>query len=201
MSQETTKFSPNRELVSNWIDALLSGEYKQGIGCLRAANNSYCCLGVLTEVAAKMGMIDGEWEEGHTADMPEGYVYNEEGKAVMFQFDFDEDQPDCEGWDCGPEYQISCYAFVTPLEQARIQSDTIVTQDIPIVITEMLGMRMSESGSMPGLTSKQTFTMPDGSTQSYISLAAANDFGVPFTSIAQRVREIFADVLEEEPVV
>lgn len=35
-----------------WLNALRSGEYKQGKGTLRA-NDSYCCLGVLCDLHAK----------------------------------------------------------------------------------------------------------------------------------------------------
>lgn len=64
-----------QELVSNWIDALRSGDYAQGTGVLRSAfkdNVSYCCLGVLCEIAP-----DAEWDgtlyQYHGYD---GYVSN-----------------------------------------------------------------------------------------------------------------------------
>lgn len=34
-----------------WVEALRSGKYEQGEGCLRDSNGRYCCLGVLTELA------------------------------------------------------------------------------------------------------------------------------------------------------
>jgi len=40
-----------------WVEALRSGEYKQGQGALRdARDNTWCCLGVLCEVSGL-----GEW--------------------------------------------------------------------------------------------------------------------------------------------
>jgi hypothetical protein len=39
-----------------WVDALRSGQYKQGRGCLRYEDR-YCCLGVL---AAIEGLLDAE---------------------------------------------------------------------------------------------------------------------------------------------
>jgi hypothetical protein len=39
----------DRELVKRWIDALRSGEYRQGMGTLRKGNE-YCCLGILAEL-------------------------------------------------------------------------------------------------------------------------------------------------------
>ena len=40
-----------QELRTAWLEALRSGEYKQGIGKLCNSNLDYCCLGVLCEVA------------------------------------------------------------------------------------------------------------------------------------------------------
>ena len=39
------------ELRTAWIAALRSGKYTQGRGELKSANNEYCCLGVLCEIA------------------------------------------------------------------------------------------------------------------------------------------------------
>jgi len=39
------------ELRVAWLEALRSGEYKQGTGVLCNLQNQYCCLGVLCEVA------------------------------------------------------------------------------------------------------------------------------------------------------
>lgn len=47
-----TNAGVDRELVQKWVAALRSGEYKQGYGRLHLAkDNSFCCLGVLCEVA------------------------------------------------------------------------------------------------------------------------------------------------------
>jgi len=43
-------------VMKKWVAALESGEYKQGIGQLREGN-TYCCLGVLCEIAKKEGVI------------------------------------------------------------------------------------------------------------------------------------------------
>jgi hypothetical protein len=40
-----------------WVKALRSGKYKQGFGKLRDFDSTYCCLGVLCEVAVKQGVI------------------------------------------------------------------------------------------------------------------------------------------------
>jgi hypothetical protein len=46
----------DKKLKAKWIKALRSGEYKQGKGVLRSGTGkdaSYCCLGVLCDVAGK----------------------------------------------------------------------------------------------------------------------------------------------------
>lgn len=50
----------NRENIQKWVDALRSGEYKQGFGYLNQADkrgeSRYCCLGVACEVAIRNGL-------------------------------------------------------------------------------------------------------------------------------------------------
>lgn len=43
--------SMDPEVRAKWTAALRSGEYEQGTGTLRDANDRYCCLGVLCDVA------------------------------------------------------------------------------------------------------------------------------------------------------
>lgn len=38
------------ERIEQWIRALRSGEYTQGVCALRSADNAYCCLGVLCDI-------------------------------------------------------------------------------------------------------------------------------------------------------
>ena len=45
----------NQELKMLWIDALRSGDYKQGRAVLRSQNDEFCCLGVLCDLSG------GEW--------------------------------------------------------------------------------------------------------------------------------------------
>ena len=40
------------EFAKRWVEALLSGKYKQGRGCLRTVDNEFCCLGVALDVMA-----------------------------------------------------------------------------------------------------------------------------------------------------
>ncbi len=56
----------NPEIKATWIEALLSGKYKQTRQTLRRSEpdaggrqmDSYCCLGVLCELAVEEGVID-----------------------------------------------------------------------------------------------------------------------------------------------
>jgi hypothetical protein len=60
-----------QEIKQRWIEALRSGEYKQGQGCLHNHNeNTFCCLGVLCDLHAKetnTNWVDDP-EEGYTSD-------------------------------------------------------------------------------------------------------------------------------------
>lgn len=51
------------EIKAKWVAALRSGEYKQGHGALRY-EDSFCCLGVLCDLAAREGV--GAWREDGT---------------------------------------------------------------------------------------------------------------------------------------
>lgn len=51
----------NKEIKQRWINALRSGKYSQTEGCLRDGKG-YCCLGVLTDIAIKDGVIEG-WQD------------------------------------------------------------------------------------------------------------------------------------------
>jgi hypothetical protein len=48
----------NPEIKKQWVDALRSGEYEQGRGQLCDSDNKYCCLGVLSELAARAGVVE-----------------------------------------------------------------------------------------------------------------------------------------------
>jgi hypothetical protein len=57
------------DIKKRWTDALRSGEYEQGKGGLR--ENTYCCLGVLCEIAREDGI--GDWDERSEAT---GYAFS-----------------------------------------------------------------------------------------------------------------------------
>lgn len=68
----------NPEIKAKWVAALRSGEYQQGRERLRAANDKFCCLGVLCDIHSKetgtpwqYGDIDRNVYCGKTAFLPE----------------------------------------------------------------------------------------------------------------------------------
>ena len=63
------------EIKAQWIKALRSGKYKQGRGALRKTDNTYCCLGVLCDLAIKAG-LEVEVEAVGTAN-----YYNFDGEC------------------------------------------------------------------------------------------------------------------------
>ncbi len=64
----------NKELAKKWVAALRSGEYKQGTGCLKNLDGTYCCLGVLAEVAGF----------GNSIEKPTGIIYSFEMENFRF---------------------------------------------------------------------------------------------------------------------
>lgn len=53
----------NEDVKRQWVEALESGEYKQGKGQLRTSAGKYCCLGVLTKLAEDAGFYAGPWDD------------------------------------------------------------------------------------------------------------------------------------------
>lgn len=50
------------EIKKLWVEALRSGKYQQGTGCLRSGAK-FCCLGVLCDL--HLQETDGEWALSH----------------------------------------------------------------------------------------------------------------------------------------
>lgn len=50
----------NPEIKDMWVDALTSGEYKQGQNVLQCSNGEFCCLGVLCDLYMK-ATGNGQW--------------------------------------------------------------------------------------------------------------------------------------------
>jgi hypothetical protein len=56
----TKKLTP-KQVRKIWIDALKSGRYRQGNGYLaqrKSKHVNYCCLGLLSELACKAGVVE-----------------------------------------------------------------------------------------------------------------------------------------------
>lgn len=51
----------NPVIKTNWVKAMLSGDYPQGRYRLRSKDNKWCCYGVLCDLAVKAGAAT--WEE------------------------------------------------------------------------------------------------------------------------------------------
>lgn len=63
----------NTEFIREWVDALRSGDYLQGVGALRR-RGEFCCLGVACDLLVKKGVLEerlsgsGTTMYGHTGD-------------------------------------------------------------------------------------------------------------------------------------
>jgi hypothetical protein len=55
----------NKEIKARWVAALRSGKYQQGRHWL-CNRNTYCCLGVLCELAVEAGVALAESDKGLT---------------------------------------------------------------------------------------------------------------------------------------
>ena len=72
----------NQGIKQRWIDALRSGQYQQGVGCLRNAQNQFCCLGVLCDlyVEDNAELDSGAcWEQGSGGDVFEYCLHDTSG--------------------------------------------------------------------------------------------------------------------------
>ncbi len=67
-TKKSTPIPMNPIARAEWLAALRSGTYRQGFGVLRTFTDepSYCCLGVLTDVAARHGVV--AWDGGMAKD-------------------------------------------------------------------------------------------------------------------------------------
>lgn len=68
-------------IKKEWVTALRSGEYKQGKTQLRTADDKFCCLGVLCDIALKHGVVESPklFEHGQNYS---GYMYEEEATML-----------------------------------------------------------------------------------------------------------------------
>jgi hypothetical protein len=93
----------NSQVKKMWVDALKSGDYKQGVGYLHSIHeneHAYCCLGVLCELAIENGVelevkhdsVVAKWSDG-----PGLFIYDGEigilPESVRQWADLDECNP------------------------------------------------------------------------------------------------------------
>lgn len=74
----------NPEVKALWMEALRSGEYQRTEGTLcrvGVGRESYCCLGVLTDLAAKAGVV--EWAVGSAMGVDRLVVMEEVGRGDL----------------------------------------------------------------------------------------------------------------------
>ena len=75
MTNMTTK---QKNIVKRWVAALRSGEYRKGTGALRTkgkTRDSFCCLGVLCDLAVKAKVIKAPEDGDEVGDY---FSYNNE---------------------------------------------------------------------------------------------------------------------------
>lgn len=67
------------DFVDTWVAALRSGDYKQGKSCLRCevrGDDRWCCLGVVTDLAIKAGVLRCvAWERRDPEEDPDGAMF------------------------------------------------------------------------------------------------------------------------------
>jgi hypothetical protein len=56
------------DVKAKWLEALRSGEYKQGREALRTVDNAYCCLGVLCDIVGVEWTFGARGAYGHYGD-------------------------------------------------------------------------------------------------------------------------------------
>jgi hypothetical protein len=69
----------NQEIKDRWINALESGEYVQGVSALHTVSDDgvhhFCCLGVLSDLAYREGVVDRRVTSSTTGER--FYLYGE----------------------------------------------------------------------------------------------------------------------------
>ena len=86
----------NPQVKTAWLDALRSGDYRQGKHNLRNIDNSYCCLGVLCDIQKVKWKIDPYQDHYRTPNYSSSFIISkdvpEDVLNVLGQ-KVDDDQP------------------------------------------------------------------------------------------------------------
>lgn len=75
------------EIKVIWLEALRSGLYKQGKSLLKCENTQgeleYCCLGVLSDIAVKHGVVSVSRDVILNQDGSRGYTFGDNSRAAL----------------------------------------------------------------------------------------------------------------------
>jgi hypothetical protein len=72
------------EIKERWLEALRSGNYKQGARRLRGTDDTFCCLGVLCDLAEQEGVVTHELPESPNTSYAYAYI----GTRAFDEFEF-----------------------------------------------------------------------------------------------------------------
>ena len=73
-----------------WLNALRSGEYKQGKQALRSADNKFCCLGVLCDLYVKEHGLEWMYDDDYNPFIPPehyNFILNEGAACYNYPHD------------------------------------------------------------------------------------------------------------------
>lgn len=73
----------NADVKAKWLAALRSGDYRQGTDRLNYGNATYCCLGVLCEIAVAERATEPATRVGDGSTMMYGWSSTTPPEAVM----------------------------------------------------------------------------------------------------------------------
>lgn len=76
-----------KSVKARWVAALRSGEYKQGIGELRSADDRFCCLGVLCDLHGDRWRHDSH-DEPYSYDQHSHFNLPPKTMVAAFGFDW-----------------------------------------------------------------------------------------------------------------
>lgn len=71
----------DNNIAREWIVELRSGNYGQATGTLKGEENTYCCLGVLCEIAVRKGIISTP----QYLDSFGGWFYQADGNVLPYE--------------------------------------------------------------------------------------------------------------------
>ncbi len=113
--------SMNADIKQRWVEALRSGQYKQGSGGLKI-NNCYCCLGVLCELH-RQDFPGEKWQRDYENSSRFGYILRH---AVNYPVE------EISAW-AGLSLSISVYDLLADVNDSGADFPTIAS-----LIEEML---------------------------------------------------------------